>query len=272
MMTSVIVILLIVMSEVSSSHLAQFGLCSCLQGNDCGGPLDERCSWCYNDTNVIPAGQCGRKGSCIVNEVFALPDDACPDPLPLNDQPCGGLSCKECRRNTACSVCKFSVVSDEICVRKVDSSVSVYPLCLGSVACPLDSSYVVQPSCYADVNEDGQIVGEAERFSRRFFDLTVSLHQWIVVPQEGTGIRVVDSGAARGSGVIQLLPDVSTGEKLSPYQSASPTIDYEINVRKTGIYKLFVRTLTQNSGRDSLYAMVVEIDDGNDDQGNTTTK
>ena len=99
-----------------------------------------------------------------------------------------------------------------------------------------------------------QFVIEAETFSSR---TSSESHSWIVFPDESADFPTQFSNY-RGSGYVLVLPDVNGGSApLSP-----PFIEYTVCVETVGDYQLYVRWGSLNNSGDTLYASIVELNDG----------
>lgn len=105
----------------------------------------------------------------------------------------------------------------------------------------------------------GQVVGEAEVFTRRTFHAQGD--GWFVVPNEDAGAGTIN-GAREGVYVQSLPDDFVGGGPLN-----APSIEYDIKIVTTGTYQLFVRNgnnqnVNGGGNSDSFFADIVQIKDG----------
>lgn len=97
----------------------------------------------------------------------------------------------------------------------------------------------------------GRIVIDAESAPRR---AATSQHAWRVAPEETPATL----SNFRGSGYIRVLPDSGGGGA----PNAPPYVEYPILIETVGQYRLWLRWVGPNDGGDTLYASLVELQDG----------
>lgn len=101
----------------------------------------------------------------------------------------------------------------------------------------------------------GQVVVEAETFSSRE---GFELKSWSIVPEESPGFPA-EFNNFRGTGYVQALPDTNTG---GGGPTEPPLIDYKVRINTPGTYRLYLRWASHNDNSDTLYANIVELQDG----------
>ncbi len=104
--------------------------------------------------------------------------------------------------------------------------------------------------------KNGQVVVEAEQFQSR---TSYGGDDWRIVPDETSGVA---SFANPRGGYIQVVPDAGLGNTHSPPFGFGPSVRYTVHIDTPGDYQLFSRFDGFSANSDSLYASIVELQDG----------
>lgn len=102
------------------------------------------------------------------------------------------------------------------------------------------------------------VVGEGELFTSRLNNGTDNFEIISVETAPVPGSNPFSN--FRGLGYVQVLPDGGTGAQAPP--NGPPSIDYRIRITQADTYRLFLRTVGFDGGSDSIYASIVERQDG----------
>ena len=110
-----------------------------------------------------------------------------------------------------------------------------------------------------NIESAGQVVIEAEDFTSRS---DINGQSWEIVPAESPGFPS-EYANYRGTGYIQLLPDLELGTWGPPVGTVVPPgVNYKVRISTVGTYRLYVRMDGNSGSSDSFYASIAELSDG----------
>jgi hypothetical protein len=109
------------------------------------------------------------------------------------------------------------------------------------------------------VEKDGQVVMEAENFTKRVFDSEGV--GFVVVPDEApfTAAGAADAVflSARGDRFLQVQPDSDDSRGGDPtVVGTAPYVEYAVKIATMGEYQLYLRAMGFSGGSDSVYAEI----------------
>lgn len=102
------------------------------------------------------------------------------------------------------------------------------------------------------------VVGEGEFFTARLNNGSDNFE--IISVETAPFPGAAPFSNSRGLGYVQVLPDGGTGSLAPP--NGPPAVDYRIRITQADTYRLFLRTVGFDGGSDSIYATIVERQDG----------
>lgn len=116
-----------------------------------------------------------------------------------------------------------------------------------------------EPTYIVNLESAGQVVIEAEDFTSRS---DINGQSWEIVPAEAAGAPS-EYANYRGTGYIQLLPDLELGTWGSPIGTVVPPgVNYKVRISTAGTYRLYARMDGNSGSSDSFYASIAELNDG----------
>jgi hypothetical protein len=116
-----------------------------------------------------------------------------------------------------------------------------------------------EPTEIVNLESAGQVVIEAEDFTSRS---NINGQRWEIVPGEAPG-SPSEYANYRGTGYIQLLPDLELGTWGPPIGTVVPPgVNYKVRISTVGTYRLYVRMDGNSGSSDSFYASIAELNDG----------